>query len=139
MTELTRKHYLLKKTLDELEIVPDWHTVDKRVVNSVLRDMASAYLECGMGINFGYDHKFSAISENLNGDLEIISNLQRDEIFEKELNSAIREKVLEYKQTDSFEKILRDVKADKLAKERDGDFEELEFSDLVKMMDPYKN
>ncbi len=109
MADLTRKQYLLRKTLDELEIVADWNTVNKEVVNHVLKDMASNYRESETGIDFGYDHKFWEISDKLNEDLEIIRYTWGADFFKKELNPRIKEKILEYKDLDSFEKINSDL------------------------------
>lgn len=116
MAELKKRHYLLKKTLDELEIVPDWHIVNKEVVNHVLRDMASSYRESEIGIDFGYVHGIGmrAIPENLLDDLEILRYTHGAEFFKKELNPVRKEKIEEYKKTDSFKKIHADLYQEEL-------------------------
>lgn len=100
MSELKKKHYLLRKTLDELEIVSDWQDVKLDLVNLVLKDMALKKL-----IDFGYEQMPGEISQKLREDLKVIQISSGDSFFEKPLNLKVQEVLQEYKESESFDKI----------------------------------
>lgn len=105
MFELTRKHYLLKKTLDELGLVPDWKNIKFNLINLVLKDMAVKNEGKGKFINFGYEHRPGEIPESLSRDLGVIQASLGDSFFEKPLNPRIQEVLQEYKASRSFDRI----------------------------------
>lgn len=103
--ELKKRHYLLKKILDELEIVPDWTHIRTYYVKLALEDMASKEI-----INFGYERgrELPIIPDKLVNDLKLIQNNSEDSFFEGDLNPKTMEKIEDYKKSDSFEKIWAD-------------------------------
>jgi len=100
MAELTKKHYLVRKVLDELDLVPDWQNVRSDLVNLILKDMALKKV-----IDFGYEQRPGEISRRLIEDLEAIQDSSRDAFFEKPLNPRIQEVLQEYKESESFGRI----------------------------------
>lgn len=108
MSELNRRHYLLRKTLDELELVPDWQNIQFELVNLVLKDMAVGNEREGKFMNFGYEHQLREVPNSLITDLETVRDFRNDDFFKKPMNPRIREIILEYKESKSFVKIWAD-------------------------------
>ena len=115
MAELTRKQYLLRKTLDGLEIVADWDHIPADLVNSVLKDMGKKNQIYGKFMDLGYEHRLREIPKKLESDLIAIQNSVNDNFFKEPLNLKIEEKIQDYKKSDSFEKIWGDYYQSELA------------------------
>ncbi len=129
---IQRRRSILKSTLETLEIISPgtWKDVKPRWVNWIMEDMAHKEV-----ISF-YEFK-AGMSEELEEDLAYIqNNLGGDYLSTYE---KIIEKIEEYANSDSFQQILRDIKAEKFSKGRWGDFGETGINDLTKLLDPYKN
>ena len=128
---IQKRRSILKSTLETLKLA-SFSEVKLDLVNLIMRNM-----DCQEVVRLGYEFKSGEVSEDLQEDFKYIQNNSGADYLP--IHEKIIKKIEEYKNSDSFQKILRDIKAEKFSEGRLGNFGNVGADDLTKMMDPYKN